>query len=157
MDWLKKHWSNVMTLGCIVIAALVEAWQQAATSVPASIHIPRLQGIWNYVPLTLLITAGVVWLISKRGKSHQLQVQTSQRPAQPSAIVPGIPTLSGLLGQNPNIDFDARKFFALAHYSPITAEVEKNIKIAAQQIPRMTRKRSMPDLSELDLLLISMT
>jgi hypothetical protein len=38
-----------------------------------------------------------------------------------------------LLGQNPNITFDAKKFFALAHYSPITAEVEKNIKIIAPQ------------------------
>jgi hypothetical protein len=130
MEWLKKHWSTTVTLGCLVIAALVEAWQQAATSVPVGIHIPRLQGIWNYVPLTLFIIAGAVWLISRRSKSPQLQVQASQ----PSTAIPvGIPTLSGLTGQNPNITFDAKQFFALAHYSPITAEVEKNIKIIAQQ------------------------
>jgi hypothetical protein len=130
MEWLKKHWSTTVTLGCVVIAALVEAWQQAATSVPVGIHIPRLQGSWNYVPLILLITAGVVWLISRRGKTKQLQVQMSQPPA---AIPAGIPTLSALLGQNPDITFNAKQFFALAHYSPITAEIEKNIKIIAQQ------------------------
>jgi hypothetical protein len=130
MEWLKKHWSTTVTLGCVVIAALVEAWQQAATSVPVGIHIPRLQGSWNYVPLILLITAGVVWLISRTRKTNQLQLQTSQPPA---AIPAGIPTLSALLGQNPDITFNAKQFFALAHYSPITAEIEKNIKIIAQQ------------------------
>ena len=131
MAWLQKQWSSTVTLGCIVIAALVEAWQQAATSVSASIHIPRLQGSWNYVPLVLLITAGGVWLISRRSKANQLQVQESQPPA--TAIPAGIPALSALLGQNPDITFDAKNFFALAHYSPITAEIEKNIKIIAQQ------------------------
>jgi hypothetical protein len=128
MEWLQKHWSNAVTLGCIVIAALIEAWQQAATS--ASVHIPRLQGGWNYVPLVLLITAGVVWLISRRTKAKLLQEPVSQPPA---AIPAGIPALSALLGQNPEITFNAKNFFALAHYSPITAEVEKNIKIVAQQ------------------------
>ena len=47
--------------------------------------------------------------------------------------MPGIPTLSALLGQDPSVEFDAKKFFALAYYSPVTAEVEKNIKIIAQQ------------------------
>ena len=131
MAWLQKQWSSTVTLGCIVIAALVEAWQQAATSVSASIHIPRLQGSWNYVPLVLLITAGGVWLISRRSKANQLQVQESQPPA--TAIPAGIPALSALLGQNPDITFDAKNFFAIAHYSPITAEIEKNIKIIAQQ------------------------
>lgn len=50
-----------------------------------------------------------------------------------SGVVPGIPTLSSLLGQSPNITFDAKKFFAQAYYSPITAEFEKNMKIIAQQ------------------------
>lgn len=56
---------------------------------------------------------------------------TPQRQA--SGIVPGIPSLSALLGQSPDVDFDARKFFALAYYSPVTAEIEKNIKTVAQQ------------------------
>lgn len=126
MEWFQRNWANTVTLGCVVIAALVEAWQQAAISVSPSVPIPRLQGAWHYVPLSLLIIAGVVWLIGRRKKTGQSRSQTSE-------IVPGIPTISALLGQNPSADFDARKFFALAHYSPVTAEVEKNIKIAAQQ------------------------
>lgn len=31
------------------------------------------------------------------------------------------------------MDFNAKRFFATAYYSPITAEVEKNIKTAAEQ------------------------
>jgi hypothetical protein len=88
-----------------VIAALIEAWQQATANASAS--IPRLQGIWNYVPLLLLIAAGFVWLATRRNKANQPQIQTSQPPA----IVAGIPTLSALLGQNPNITFNAKNFF----------------------------------------------
>jgi len=57
----------------------------------------------------------------------------STSPPQPSLTVPGIPSLSALLGQNPNVEFNAKKFFALAYYSPVTSEVEKNIKIIAQK------------------------
>src|SRR5882762_4036691 len=97
MEWLQKHWSNVVTLGCIVIAALIEAWQQAAANASASIHIPRLQGVWNYVPLLLLVTAGIVWLATRRNEANQSQIQVSQPPE----VTAGIPTLSSLLGQKP--------------------------------------------------------
>lgn len=127
MEWLQKHWSTGVTLGCLVIAALIEAWQQAAANASAS--IPKLQGGWNYVPLLLLATAGIVWLATKRNKINRSQIQVPQ----PSEISAGIPTLSALLGQKPNITFEAKQFFALSYYSPITAEVEKNIKIIAQQ------------------------
>jgi len=129
VEWIKQHWSNAVTLGCIIIAALIEAWQQAAGSVPPSTALPRLQGGWHYVPLILLIVAGVVWLLGRRKSATQLQLQTSGA----TAVTLGIPTLSGLLGQNANVDFNAKQFFALAHYSPITAEVEKNVKIIAQR------------------------
>jgi hypothetical protein len=94
--------------------------------VPSNVPLPRLQGVWHYVPLILLIVAGVVWLIGRRKHTPQLQLQTS-------GVIPGIPTLSALLGQNPNVEFNAKQYFALAYYSPITAEIEKNIKIIAQQ------------------------
>jgi hypothetical protein len=126
MEWIQKRWANTVTLGCIVIAALVEAWQQAAAGVSATVPLPRLQGAWHYVPFILLIVAGVVWLIGRRKNAGPLPLQTS-------GTVPGIPTLSALLGQNPSVEFNARRFFALAHYSPVTAEIEKNIKIVAQQ------------------------
>jgi len=123
---LQKHWSTTVTLGCIVIAALIEAWQQAAGNMSASVPFPRLQGAWHYVPLILLSIAGVVWLIGRRKNANLPQLQTY-------GTVPGIPTLSALLGQNPSVDFNAKKFFAVAYYSPVTAEIEKNIRIVAQQ------------------------
>lgn len=126
MDWLQKHWSNVVTIVCILIAAFIQAWQQAVSSVPSSVPVPRLEGLWHYAPLGLLIAAGLVWLLNRRKPVGQPQVQTTDS-------VPGIPTLSALLGQNPSVDFNAKKFFALAHYSPVTAEIEKNIRIIAEQ------------------------
>ena len=60
-------------------------------------------------------------------------VRATRQLSQPPEITAGIPSLSALLGQKTNIAFDAKQFFALAHYSPITAEAEKNIKIIAQQ------------------------
>lgn len=131
MEWFKKHWSSVVTVGCVAIAAFIQAWQEAATNVPASVNIPRLQGAWHYVPLLLLISAGVVWLIArpKKASQPQTQVQTTQAPGLPA----GIPALSSLLGQEPNITFNPKQFFALAHYSPVTAETEKNIQIVANR------------------------
>jgi hypothetical protein len=126
MEWLKKHWSSAMTIGCIVIAGFIEAWQQASSGVPRNVPIPRLEGTWHYVPLTLLMVAGVVWLIGRKKPTIHPQPQAT-------GIVPGIPALSALLGKNPSVEFNANQFFALAYYSPITAEIEKNIKIIAQQ------------------------
>jgi hypothetical protein len=126
VEWFQKNWSNATTVGCICIAGLIEAWQQSAGSLSQSTPLPRLQGGWHFVPLILLIVAGVVWLIGRRKTAAHAQLQTS-------AVVPGIPSLSALLGQNPKTEFDAKQFFAVAHYSPITAELEENIKCVAQQ------------------------
>lgn len=123
---IQKHWSTVITIGCLVIAAFIEAWQQAATNMPAKVNFPRLQGVWNYAPLILLVSAGIVWLIGRR------KDDAIPHP-QASAAIPGIPTLSSLLGQHSSVEFDAKAFFALAHYSPVTAEVEQNIKAIAEQ------------------------
>ena len=61
---------------------------------------------------------------------HPLRSASTQASG---AVPPGIPTLSALLGQNQSVEFNAKQHFALAYYSPLTAEVEKNIKIAAEQ------------------------
>lgn len=77
----------------------------------------------------MLIATALITKSYFSGQSEQSAISSTQA----SRTTPGIPTLSALLGQNPSVDFDARKFFALAHYSPVTAEIEKNIKIIAQQ------------------------
>ena len=78
--------------------------------------------------LMLIATA----LITKSYFLGQSEHPATSTP-QAFGTVPGIPTLSALLGQDPSVDFNAKKFFALAYYSPLTAEIEKNIKIVAQQ------------------------
>jgi hypothetical protein len=88
------------------------------------------EGIGYGIGIVMMLIATV--LIAKSYFSGQSE-QTAISSPQPSGTIPGIPTLSALLGQNPSVEFDAKQFFALAHYSPITAEIEKNIKIIAQQ------------------------
>jgi hypothetical protein len=132
MGWiesLKNDWSTIVTATCLIVVAVIEAWQQSTSE---SHTLPRLDGAWHYAPLVLLIAAGISWLIGRR-KAVTANPQSQQGVQPSSAIVPGIPTLSALLGQNSKIDFDPKDFLARAHYSPITAEVEKNIKIIAQQ------------------------
>jgi hypothetical protein len=131
-DSLKNNWSTIVTFGCIVVAAFVEAWQEATSSLPAQSKIPRLEGGWHYVPLFLLIAAGIVWLFGHR--KPVVTASPQSQAIQPSGpVIPGIPTLSALLGQNPQITFDAKTFFAHAYYSPVTAEFETNIKTIARQ------------------------
>lgn len=79
--------------------------------------------------VVLMLLAAV--LITKSYFSGQSQ-NTSSLP-QTSGMIPGIPTLSALLGQNPITEFNSKQFFALAYYSPITAEVEKTMKEVAQR------------------------
>jgi hypothetical protein len=124
-NWLQKEWSNSVTLGCIVIVAIVEAWQEAASSVPMSVKMPRLDGWGHYVPLSLLVIAGVSWLLGRSGRAKRGQslIQAPQQTAFPS--------LSALHGQTPQITFDARDFFRLAYYSPLTQEFENNIRTIA--------------------------
>jgi len=50
----------------------------------------------------------------------------------PQGIV-GVPTLSALHGQTPQITFNAKEAFRLAYYSSLTAETENNIKITANR------------------------
>lgn len=71
-------------------------------------------------------------LIAKSYFSRQSE-HPNISPSQATGTTPGIPTLSSLLGQNPAITFDVKKHFALAYYSPVTAEIEKNIKAIAEQ------------------------
>jgi hypothetical protein len=130
VDSLKKGWSTIVTFGCIVVASLVLAWQEAASNVPAGIAIPRLGGAWHYVPLALMTAAGVSWLIGHYRKTPSKPSQLFQPSQQRST---SFPSLSVLLGQAPQITFDPSQYFRLAYYSPITAEVENNFKIIAER------------------------
>ena len=90
------------------------------------------------VSLVLLLCGLILWLLHYQWAQRLLGIRSSVVqplvPAQTtSGTLSGIPTLSALLGQDSKPNFDAKKFFARAYYSPVTAEVEKNIKIVARQ------------------------
>lgn len=74
---LQRHWSSIVTIGCIIAAGIVEALQQAVSGAPSvSARIPWLSlgGAWHYVPLTLLCIAGIVWLVGRRGRRTDAQL-----------------------------------------------------------------------------------
>jgi hypothetical protein len=56
---------------------------------------------------------------------------TSTRQEQPAGTL--FPSLSSLNGQTPEIKFDAKEFFRTAYFSPVTAEMEQNVKMIAHQ------------------------
>ena len=98
-SWLPKNWSNAVTAGCVIVAALIEAWQQAASG---SASVPRLDGSWHYVPLGLLVAGGIAWLVGHIRKPPLPPPSQAIQPA-PRSVIPGIPTLSALHG-NPATD-----------------------------------------------------
>jgi hypothetical protein len=134
MDWidsLKNGWSTIVTAACLIIVAVIEAWQQAASGAPVN-ALPRLDGAWHYAPVILLIVAGASWLIGRhRGpiKSHQ----ENQVGGQSSRGMTPFPTLSALQGQAPQITFNAKEFFRIAYISPLTLEIETNVRTIAEQ------------------------
>lgn len=140
-DYLKQHiWSILQCIFgfcCLVLATLefVRNRSQSTPAPPSSLgsgavtHYAMPLYLWiGIVALALSVIIPAIFKIRKR------RVPAASLPdRQIPEIIPGIPTLSALLGETPAVDFDAKKFFALAYYSPITAEIEKNIKIIAQQ------------------------
>jgi len=128
MVWFTREWANILAVSCVIVAAIIEAWQQALTGSPKVAEVlPSLDGAWHYAPLILLIIAGVSWLVGRSRKPAPERLQN--QPIQ--SLVPGIPTLSALQGEAPKITFDPNHWFRVAYYSPLTAEVENNIKIVA--------------------------
>jgi len=104
----------------------------ASFGVAVSQYIRHRPVDWWGILALFVVTVAVLWF-GLRKRPVELGTAIQQMPAQAPAGLPGIPTLSSLLGQDPNVDFDAKKFFALAHYSPVTAEIEKNIRTAAHK------------------------
>ncbi len=69
-----RAWSNIVTISCLIIVAVVEAWQQALSGAPSVAAIlPRLNGMWNFLPVVLLVIAGVSWLVGHVKPKHKEQ------------------------------------------------------------------------------------
>jgi hypothetical protein len=104
----------------------------SAASAPPAAQIFNPVGVYISlgVFVVLVLTGALLNLIPKRTESKLSPVPQLN---EPRGLEPGIPTLSSLLGQPSTITFDPKVFFAKGHYSPLTAEVEQNIKVVAAQ------------------------
>jgi hypothetical protein len=91
--------------------------------------IPNIPGWMVTAVLLCLSLVVLLWL----AKSVTRTVQTSQIQPARAAVQPGLLTLSALQGQAPQATFNAREWFRISYHSPVTAEIENNIKIIAEQ------------------------
>ena len=66
---LEKSWPNIVTITCLIIVASIEALEQAVSGAPnVAAKLPHLDGRVHYLPLLLLIAAGVSWFVGLRHK-----------------------------------------------------------------------------------------
>jgi hypothetical protein len=92
--------------------------------------IPNIPG-WLVTSILLCLSLVMLLWLAKSAKKSPIPIPAV--PQMPASQTIGIPTISALQAQAPQITFNAQEFFRLAYYSPVTAEVENNIKIIAQQ------------------------
>ena len=88
---VERSWANIVTVSCLIVVAVVEAYQQALSGSPkAAAVLPRLDGMWTFVPLILLMVAGVFWLIGHLPRRHQEPLPYSSS----LATIPSVPPVS---------------------------------------------------------------
>jgi hypothetical protein len=69
-----------MAVGCVIIVAVIEAYEQALSEAPkASAKLPHVDGWWHFAPLALLIIGGVFWAVGRIPKP----LAASQQDALP--------------------------------------------------------------------------
>jgi len=145
MAWWSKHWEDLRPQIKFEVLKWLLHWLagSALLSGVVSIYLWARKSItdWHGFVVVSLLSLIVLALLNWPKRKAAQRPAMAPGPAaiipQPNqataGIIPGIPTLSSLLGQNPSVNFDAKQFFAQAHYSPITAETENNIKLVAAQ------------------------
>ena len=126
--WLAAQWRDIK--GNAKWALLVAAWW-AITTYGAKLlrMIPNMPS-WLVTLILLCLSIAVFLWLAKRGTGsiQPASSSTLTRPQQPAST---FPTLSSLPGQQPQITFDPAQFFRASYFSPLTAEVEHNIKLIA--------------------------
>jgi hypothetical protein len=140
LNWLSRQYDDIR--GNFKWFLLLSLWALISHFTRKMLElIPHISTWIVWTIIVLLSLAAFVW-VAKWDKSTQSQSSsqppaplptTSQPPVQLPTTTPGVPTLSNLLGQTPQIPFDAKDFFKRAYYSPVTAELENNIKVIAHR------------------------
>lgn len=128
-SWIAEQYADIR--GNLKWGILLGLWWVVSTYGRKMLQlIPNIEpwAVWAIIVLVSLLA--FVW-VAKIGKHSGFKAQTTT--PQITAIISGIPTLSNLMGQTPNPTFDAKAFFKTVYFSPITAEVEQNIKIVAHK------------------------
>ena len=130
MDWLKRH---VITLIGIFLTALYMYVQLLVWKKHGDDFVLTAVSIIVTAILWLVLVVSIVKQIEKASEVDVLPQRPAEPNQAPSAIAPGIPTLSSLLGIDAAPAFNVTAFLAQAYYSPLTVEAEHNIKSIAQQ------------------------
>jgi hypothetical protein len=122
--WFRKQYDDIKgnmkwALLAVLWAPLIALARKLLGMIP---NIPSL-AVWAI--LFVLSTIAFVWLAKHATGSAEVQpAQSENRPTL-------IPTLSALHGKVPDVTFDPREWFRLAYFSPLTAEIEVNMKVVA--------------------------
>jgi hypothetical protein len=127
-NWFVAQYNDIK--GNLKWALLLGAWWFMSSAAKIVIqHVPSIPA-WMVWTVTLcLAAAAFVWIAKSVKTSQPSQVQPSR-----ALVQPGLLTLSALQGQTPQVGaFNAREWFRLSYHSPVTAEIENNIKIIAEQ------------------------
>src|SRR6266478_1022995 len=112
-------WALVVALWWVITAIFKKVLQM----------IPNVPGWLVWGILLALSLVMFIWVAKSVARSGKLV--GSMQPITPQS--PGIPTLSALQGQTPQVTFDAKEMFRRSYFSPVTAEMENNIKLVAAQ------------------------
>jgi len=134
LDWLGRA---KVVFDIVAAVASLKLVKKLLTYVPQISHDWATVIAWGVAALVLFF---LVFRFQERMPA-QPHVQSPQ--VAPAATVP---TLSTVVPGFPGPNFDAKEFFRTAYYSPLTAEVEKNIRIVAEQNQKNDREGFMAKL-----------
>ena len=113
---IERSWSTIVTVCCLIVVAIIEAWQQAAAG---AINVyPHLDGVWRFVPIILLVVAGISWLA---GHSHGGGKKQQGQSLASSALASAVPSPM-------TSPIDINKFFHVAYSGQLQTETEGNIR-----------------------------
>lgn len=147
--WNKHHWAIVQAALALYVAVLatVEFFHphtppSTAAQEPSVVHLSgRGVPVTSSYSMPFWLWAGIVALVLSVLIPVTLKLVRDWRSRTSRQVKSslGIPSLSALLGQDPTVSFNPKIWFAQAYYSPITAEMERNIKeVADHYYPKET-------------------
>jgi hypothetical protein len=148
-DWFVKQYHDIK--GNIKYGLLATLWPLIVWIAKKMLqHIPNISPLMVWAILLCLSLAAFLWLT----KSFKIPVPPVATPTPVSASVPApvtvqpaqqlkpsFPTISALYKRIPDISrAGIDEYFRAAHHSPVTAEVENNIKTAVRDLSSSDRE-----------------